>query len=374
MEKVPGVKLESIFSDLPSSTQDTLVAQLAIYMLELSHHNFSSIGSLFFPHLPPTLPASPCLSSDGVMFPSVPSTVLGPLTHSSFYIDGRASLPLDRGPFPTARAYFFACAQRELDCARALFTQGASEAYLRDLEEGQLQVERSVGLMHDLIRRCRGLDDEDPDLARFSLDMHELGLKSVIVSKEDPSKIVSIIDWQSTAIRPLWRCARPPHWLSPSLTGGNDEDQLKGRLFDVFRRTISEAEGPDSTFLRALDSDDTRHALDEVAEYDAFKDGFLVLPTLESMYVTSRFTGRVGSGMTSLLSSDRLATLPGEEDLVGLKKLLDPKTLTGRAARIHLMTQGSNALFLAMSPPSSPIQEKPPGGMFRRPIRYSLHS
>ena len=46
-----------------------------------------------------------------------------------------------------------------------------------------------------------------------------------------------------------------------------------------------EAEGPESPYLRALDSDDVRHALDEVTEYDAFKDGFLVLPTLESMYV-----------------------------------------------------------------------------------------
>ena len=40
----------------------------------------------------------------------------------------------------------------------------------------------------------------------------------------------------------------------------------------------------DPIFARAVDMDDTRHALDEVAEYDTFRDGFLDLPTLQSMY------------------------------------------------------------------------------------------
>lgn len=47
----------------------------------------------------------------------------------------------------------------------------------------------------------------------------------------------------------------------------------------------------------------------------------------------------------------RLATLPGQEDVAGLKALLDPATLSGRVARINLLTKGSNAMFLAMTPP-----------------------
>ena len=49
----------------------------------------------------------------------------------------------------------------------------------------------------------------------------------------------------------------------------------------MFRAAVAN----DPVFARAVDADDTRHALDEVAEYDAFRDGFLVLPTLQSMYV-----------------------------------------------------------------------------------------
>ena len=48
----------------------------------------------------------------------------------------------------------------------------------------------------------------------------------------------------------------------------------------MFRAAVAN----DPVFARAVDADDTRHALDEVAEYDVFRDGFLVLPTLQSMY------------------------------------------------------------------------------------------
>jgi len=77
--------------------------------------------------------------------------------------------------------------------------------------------------------------------------------------------------------------------------------------------------------VRALETDDTRQALNDMCEYDAFKDGFLLVPALESIR----------------------ATLPGHEDVKGLATLLDPTTLPGRVARITLMTRGSNALYLA---------------------------
>lgn len=154
-------------------------------MVELSHHRFPSIGSILLSSLSPTSSTST-------------APTLGPLTLPTFYTEGRSSLPdLDRGPFLTARAYFLACAQRELDSARALFTQGASEDYLRDLQEGQLQVERSVGLIVDLIKRCQGLDEDDAELGAFTLDMHEVALKNIYVDEETQSKIVRTLTFPS---------------------------------------------------------------------------------------------------------------------------------------------------------------------------------
>ncbi|KAF8486142.1 hypothetical protein DFH94DRAFT_710901 [Russula ochroleuca] len=321
LEKVHGVRLDTIFEDLPAESQDSLVTQLAQFMVELSHVSFPAIGSI-------ALPPQPCDPPSSAALPP-----LGPLTHPCFYVEGRTALSIDRGPFPTARAYFLACAECERAATRALFTQGAPAGaeYQSLLAETQAIVERAVTLLIELVRRCEGLDSADPELARYALDLHELGLKNIIVASDDPTRILALVDWQSASVRPLWRCARTPYWLLPSLAG--DDDACKQRLRGVFRAAVAN----DPVFSRAVDADDTRHALDEVAEYDAFRDGFLVLPTLQSI----------------------LATLPGEEGVDGLLKLADPQMFAGRVACISLLTTSSGLLSLAASAPGSPWATHP---------------
>ncbi|KAH9994854.1 hypothetical protein BJV77DRAFT_943286, partial [Russula vinacea] len=272
---------------------------------------------------------------------------LGALTHPCFYVEGRIALSVDRDPIPTARAYFLACAERERAATRALFTQGAPAGaeYQTLLAETQAIVERAVTLLIELVQRCEGLDNADPELARYALDLHELGLKNIVVAPDDPTRILALVDWQSASVRPLWRCARTPYWLLPSIVG--DDDARKRRLRSVFRAAVTE----DPVFSRAVDADDMRHALDEVAEYDTFRDGFLVLPTLQSI----------------------LATLPEEEGVDGLLKLSDPPILAGRVACISLFTTGSGLLSLAASTPGSPLGDSPiTFGWNRKLYRYSV--
>jgi len=185
--QVSGVRLDTIFEDLPAESQDALITQLAQYMLELSHLSFPAIGSIALSRSscdPPT-PPTPVSAS-----PAVP--LLGPLTHPCFYVEGRTALSIDRGPFPTARAYFLACAERERAATRALFTQGAPAGaeYQALLAETQTIVERAVTLLVELVRRCEGLDSADPELARYALDLHELGPKNIVVAQDDPTCIV----------------------------------------------------------------------------------------------------------------------------------------------------------------------------------------
>ncbi|KAI0264478.1 hypothetical protein BC834DRAFT_956818 [Gloeopeniophorella convolvens] len=354
LEKANGVRLDTIFDTLPPASQEALVTQLAHFMLELSHITFPAIGSIAL--APATdsasvpLPSTSTNSTAPTTPAPTPTPALGPLTHPCFYVDGRHALTLDRGPFPTARAYFLACAERERAATRALLTQGAPAGaeYQALLADTQALVERAVALLIELVRRCAGLDAADAELARCALDLHELGPKSVLVAPDDPTRIVAVVDWQSAAVRPLWRCARTPYWLLPSLAGDDADDAQRLRLRGVFRAAVAR----DAVFARGFDADDTRHALDEVAEYDAFRDGFLVLPTLQSI----------------------LATLPGEEDMDALRTLLDPATLAGRAARISLLTQGPGALALAISAPGSPLSTDSPVsfGWGRKLYRYSV--
>jgi hypothetical protein len=156
-------------------------------MLELSHLNFPAIGSIVLPQSC----ESPSTPTPVPSFQALPP--LGPLMHPCFYIEGRAALSMDRGPFPTARAYFLACAERESAATSALLPQGAAPAgaEYQALLAGTLDiVKRAVALLIELVRRCEGLDSADPELARYALDLHELGLKNIIVAPNDPTRIV----------------------------------------------------------------------------------------------------------------------------------------------------------------------------------------
>jgi hypothetical protein len=163
--------------------------QLAQFMLEASRHSFPTIGSIALPQ-----PAAAAAASPPATDPtSIPP--LGPLTHPCFYVDGRNSLTLDRGPFPTARAYFLACAERERAATRALFASGGGAAgadYQALLTDTHALVERAVALLVELVRRCDGLDGADAELARYTLDLHELGPKNIIVAPEEPTRIVRL--------------------------------------------------------------------------------------------------------------------------------------------------------------------------------------
>jgi len=50
----------------------------------------------------------------------------------------------------------------------------------------------------------------------------------------------------------------------------------KESLAKVFRQTLIGIEGYHSLLLRGVDAEDTRHALEDICRYDAFKDGFLL--------------------------------------------------------------------------------------------------
>jgi hypothetical protein len=59
----------------------------------------------------------------------------------------------------------------------------------------------------------------------------------------------------------------------------SEDTTERARLAKIFRR-IAGSLSP--RFVSGLESDHVRQALEDVCQYDASKDGFFVLPTLES--------------------------------------------------------------------------------------------
>src|SRR5258708_30445676 len=115
--QVPSVNLTSIYHDIPSLQKEALVTKIARWILDLYHLRFDKIGSLHSTEDQNTV-------------------TVGPISTDVWNVDGRARIEeIDRGPWLTARDYFKACAQRELECLKPLLTQEASEGYKRTVEE-----------------------------------------------------------------------------------------------------------------------------------------------------------------------------------------------------------------------------------------------
>ena len=80
--------------------------------------------------------------------------------------------------------------------------------------------------------------------------------------------------------RPLWHVARLPTWISTSLLEEEQDERM--RLSQVFRDTILEVAGPGNLFLRGLERNETRQAVNDACDVDACTDTML-LPMLETL-------------------------------------------------------------------------------------------
>lgn len=172
--QVAGFSLDAIMPELAPTDQDQIAAKFARWSTKLSKFRFPLIGSLY--------PGKE------------DNHIIGPVVRKRFFSEGRGQFTkLERGPFKSVKEYLLACTQREIECSKNLSAQDASLSYQRDVEECRLQVEQSMSVMENLIHKCPGLDDEDEELAPFCLDIHDLNLKDVTVSKENPTRIVSTV-------------------------------------------------------------------------------------------------------------------------------------------------------------------------------------
>ena len=93
---------------------------------------------------------------------------------------------------------------------------------------------------------------------------------------------VAVTGWDCIVTKPLWQCGRLPRWLQISMS--DDKDDTKVRLSAIFRHAILNEGGRQSPLIRALDNEDhMRCSLQDLSDYDAIRDGFLLRPTLQSM-------------------------------------------------------------------------------------------
>ncbi|KAF8315429.1 hypothetical protein DL93DRAFT_2042821, partial [Clavulina sp. PMI_390] len=110
----------------------------------------------------------------------------------------------------------------------------------------------------------------------FVLHAHDLSLANIFVDEDDPSRITCIIDWESSAIRPLWHAAHLPSFLLPPPPHAHNTAAHASSSHGPPPSTPSSNNTlPGKLWLAAERAGDTARDLHRFVEWDGWEEGLL---------------------------------------------------------------------------------------------------
>ncbi|EEP82215.1 predicted protein [Uncinocarpus reesii 1704] len=214
MEKAPGIPLFQRWGEMPELARMELIKNLTKLESELSAIRFPAYGGLYL------------CSSDAHPLDSFPldhsidpskSYYLGSTCDRSFHFDKGEKAPrpninagVNSGPWSSLSELGISIARREI----LRITQNPPETK-GTFHHGT--VEEQIHLLEIAIPVMQQLDSH-PILSQFSQPVlwhTDLHMGNIFVSSNDNSKVVSLIDWQSSSILPAFLQAQWPDFLKP---------------------------------------------------------------------------------------------------------------------------------------------------------------
>lgn len=235
MEKAPGIALDAVWPDMPSSLKDEVVRAWVDVEKRLTVHLFGGCGSIFYSDNP--LPTSTPFSAEGGRDNRF---VLGPVMTQRFWGEGKHRLDVNRGPceynVPACSSntdvrpvqspmdYMLALSRQEREWLKAFATPAAEHGPFDPPAEVQ-RPELHLQLLDKFDAIARYLIPDDPVLLRPVLLHPDVHAGNIFISKKayDAGRIeiTSIIDWQHAAILPAFHTARVPQFLHHVETHAN---------------------------------------------------------------------------------------------------------------------------------------------------------
>ena len=255
MERVRGVALASIWSDLGLETKSREVKVIAEFVRQLRdiQRRFAAIGNLYFREDIDTSNAAACV---------VPTEdekyVLGPIVTTYMFAGGRKlRVPRNLGPYSNDAEYIAALTATELEDMKLLLSADA-HSYSDFDEDLAEDAEDIIEVLNELQTISIALF---PSRHRnFALYHHDLSLANILVDPET-YEITGIVDWECVGTRPNWEDTYPQFLLGPEIEGEveplapGDKDEFRVerwenwermRLRSVFDRELGEVRrGPD---------------------------------------------------------------------------------------------------------------------------------
>ena len=225
MEKIHGVPLREVWSDMSISAKEEVTEQVAGCVLQMrALCRFDGIGSLYC--------RGALEEGVDVLDGKHDAYVIGPLVTTFFFVGGRRlKVQRNRGPYLNDHDYMLAFTQVELEDMKLLrdsaptadgTTSGDATDYDEDLAEEVPDIERTTHKLQGLLPSifCSPSTSPgtspDPPKGEFVLCHHDLSLSNVIV---DPAthKVTGIVDWECVAIIPTWEDTYPQFLEGPEV-------------------------------------------------------------------------------------------------------------------------------------------------------------
>ncbi|KAH7074476.1 hypothetical protein BKA63DRAFT_603397 [Paraphoma chrysanthemicola] len=196
MEKAPGVELETFWPTFSIKERLAVVKAMAAYQRAWASVSFKQFGSLYYAE------DLDIQSSTGPLYTDV---------NGSDIWSNKTTVPLDRGPWNSLQQYHEAIGRREEACVKQLPRMPKSPITLCGPGTYQPTRERKLAALEKYLQLIKFLIPTDRTVSSAHIWHPDLHVANIFVDPSEPTRIVSLIDWQSTEVGPLYFQARQPH-------------------------------------------------------------------------------------------------------------------------------------------------------------------
>ncbi|KAH9868328.1 hypothetical protein J1614_007400 [Plenodomus biglobosus] len=209
MERSGGVELGKLWQDMSWEDRLEIVRTLVGYEEAFVAANFPMYGSLYYAmDLPSPSPDQflDSFSSEN----KLEALVVGPTTNRAFFDQGRDSVDMNLGPWPSLNEFVRSCATRELACIENFSTYPGQQGLFSSPNQYRPTRALKIRVLRDYLKVATQILPKDTKLSKPTLWHPDLHTDNIFVDPSQPTKIVNIIDWQAVNISPLFLQARHP--------------------------------------------------------------------------------------------------------------------------------------------------------------------
>ncbi|OBZ65402.1 Altered inheritance of mitochondria protein 9, mitochondrial [Grifola frondosa] len=227
MEKIRGDPLYTRWDGIRGNDMRTVVEQVINMEQRFVWHRFSQIGSLFYKEdVEPALRDRPLYAAGDADDEASERFRVGPLVDWAIWRGSRASLDIDRGPWPDPLSYIRGIIRIEQQWIRQYATPRPPPFHLSAGGDSQTHI--------DLLERLYAVAPHiipPPQISQPVLWHTDLHGANIFLAPSGTPDIVGIIDWQGMCLAPLYMqatfaaflrysgdaVAMEPGWVMPKL-------------------------------------------------------------------------------------------------------------------------------------------------------------